>query len=131
MNKQTIKVITLDLDNTLWLTWPVIARANEALHNYISEKYPVIAHKYPPESWRQLQETVVENNPEFKTDFTKIRMKAIEVFKKKGVKWHEMGQKHLMIDKIRPTEKELSISHHKEGFATHIVARQHLVVSIN
>ena len=60
-----------------------------------------------------------------------VRMKAIEVFKKKGVKWHEMGQKHLMIDKIRPTEKELSISHHKEGFATHIVARQHLVVSIN
>ncbi len=60
-----------------------------------------------------------------------VRMKAIELLKMKGVKWHEMGQRHLIIDKIRPTEKELSISHHKEGFATNIIARQHLVVSIN
>ena len=60
-----------------------------------------------------------------------VRMKAIEILKQKGVKWHEVGQKHLMIDKITPTDKELSISHHKEGFATHIIPRQHLVVSIN
>ena len=78
MSIQTIKVITLDLDNTLWLTWPVIARANEALHRYLSEKYPIIAHKYPPETWRPLQDKIMENHPEFKTDFTKIRMKAIE-----------------------------------------------------
>ena len=59
-----------------------------------------------------------------------VQMKAIETFKKNGLKWYEIGQKHLKIDKIPATEKELSISHFKEGFATHIVARQHLVVDI-
>ena len=74
----TIKVITLDLDNTLWCTWPVIARANECLHNYISEKYPAIAKKFPPETWRPLQDKIMETNPSIRTDFTKIRKKAIE-----------------------------------------------------
>jgi FemAB family protein len=59
-----------------------------------------------------------------------VQMKAIETFKNNGLKWYEIGQKHLKIDKIPATEKELSISHFKEGFATHIVARQHLVVDI-
>ena len=59
-----------------------------------------------------------------------VQMKAIETFKNNGLKWYEIGQKHLKIDKIPPTEKELSISHFKEGFATHIVTRQHLVVDI-
>ena len=59
-----------------------------------------------------------------------VQMKAIETFKNNGLKWYEIGQKHLKIDKIPATEKELSISHFKEGFATHIVTRQHLVVDI-
>ena len=59
-----------------------------------------------------------------------IQMKAIETLKKKGFNWYEIGQKYLRIDKISPTEKELSISHFKEGFATNVIARQHLSVNI-
>jgi FemAB family protein len=60
-----------------------------------------------------------------------VQMKAIEVLKKKGCKWYEIGQKHLKIDKISPTDKELSITHFKEGFSTHVIARQHLIVNIS
>lgn len=60
-----------------------------------------------------------------------VRMKAIEIFKNKGLKWHEMGQKNLKMDIPPPTEKELSISHHKEGFASDIIARQHLIVQMS
>jgi len=77
-NTKIIKVITLDLDNTLWVTMPVILRANETLHKYISEKYPTIAKKFPPSTWRPLQDKIMETHPEFKTDFTRIRKSAIE-----------------------------------------------------
>ena len=58
-------------------------------------------------------------------------MKAIETFKKNGVKWYEIGLKRLKIDKKIPTEKELALTHFKQGFATHVVARQHLTVDLN
>ena len=59
-----------------------------------------------------------------------VQMKAIEIFKSKGLCWYEIGNKHLSIDKIPPTEKELSISFFKEGFATDVLARQHLVINM-
>jgi len=59
-----------------------------------------------------------------------VQMKAIETFKKRGVCWYEIGQKFLKVDKISPTEKELSISHFKEGFSTHVIARQHLIINM-
>jgi len=57
-----------------------------------------------------------------------VQMKAIELLKNKGVRWYEIGQKHLKIDETPATDKELSISHFKEGFSTHVIARQHLIV---
>jgi len=60
-----------------------------------------------------------------------VQMKAIETFKKNGVKWYEIGLKRLKVDKKTPTEKELSLTHFKQGFATHIAARQHLTVDLN
>ena len=60
-----------------------------------------------------------------------VQMKAIETFKKNGVKWYEIGLKCLKVDKKTPTEKELSLTHFKQGFATHIAARQHLTVDLN
>jgi FemAB family protein len=59
-----------------------------------------------------------------------VQMKAIETLKKRGAYWYEIGQKHLRIDKTPATDKELSISHFKEGFATHVIARQHLIVNV-
>ncbi len=59
-----------------------------------------------------------------------VQMKAIETLKKNGVSWYEIGQKYLKIDKIPATDKELSITHFKEGFCTHVIARQHLIVNM-
>lgn len=60
-----------------------------------------------------------------------IQMRAIETFKKNGVKLYEIGLKRLKVDKKTPSEKELSLTHFKEGFATHVAARQHLIVDFN
>jgi FemAB family protein len=59
-----------------------------------------------------------------------VQMKAIEALKRKGLHWYEIGQKHLKIDRLSATDKELSISHFKEGFSTQTIARQHLIVNI-
>ena len=59
-----------------------------------------------------------------------VQMRAIEILKKRGLSWYELGQKFLKSDKYSPTEKELQISHFKEGFATDIIARQHLIIKI-
>ena len=56
---------------------------------------------------------------------------AIETFKKNGVKWYEIGLKRLKIDKKTPTDKELALTHFKQGFATNVAARQHLTVDLN
>jgi FemAB family protein len=59
-----------------------------------------------------------------------VQTKAIETLKKNGILWYEIGQKHLKIDRIPATNKELSISHFKKGFATNVIARQHLTVNM-
>ncbi len=61
-----------------------------------------------------------------------VQMKAIETLKKKGLKWYELGQKYLTIDKNKKpaTKKELSIAHFKEAFSTHTFARQYLTIII-
>ena len=61
-----------------------------------------------------------------------VQMKAIETLKNKKIKWYELGQKYLTIDKNKnpATKKELSIVHFKEAFATHTLARQFLTIKI-
>jgi FemAB family protein len=57
-----------------------------------------------------------------------VQMKAIEFLKNKGLKWYEIGQKHIRCDKKKPSKKEIDISFFKKGFATDLFARQHLVI---
>lgn len=61
-----------------------------------------------------------------------VQMMAIQTLKNKGLKWYELGQKYLLIDKNKKpaTKKELSIVHFKEAFATHTLARHYLVVKV-
>ena len=59
-----------------------------------------------------------------------VQFKAIEHLKALGCKWYEIGQRQYLIDMYPPTEKELSISHFKEGFATNYFVRPFLMVKI-
>ena len=43
---------------------------------------------------------------------------AINYAKGKGLKWHQVGERYYKSDKCNPSQKELEISHFKEGFAT-------------
>ena len=60
-----------------------------------------------------------------------VQMKAIEALKEKGCKTYHVGQKMTLLDENVPTDKELSISHFKEGFSGYIYAQPHLEVDLN
>ncbi len=59
-----------------------------------------------------------------------VQMKAIEHMKTLGLRWHKLGERFYQGDSNTPTEKELSIAHFKEGFATHMFLRLHTEVTI-
>lgn len=59
-----------------------------------------------------------------------VQMKAIEHMKTLGLRWHKLGERFYPGDSTKPSEKELSISHFKEGFATHMFLRLHVSVTV-
>lgn len=56
---RSIRIITLDLDDTLWSIAPVIRRAEQALWQWLGEHYPRITAEWDAERMRGLRETVV------------------------------------------------------------------------
>lgn len=60
-----------------------------------------------------------------------VQIKAIEFLKEKGCKTYHIGQKVTLLDRIKPTEKELSISHFKDGFSGYTYIQPHLEVNVN
>jgi len=49
-----------------------------------------------------------------------VQMTAIEHMKTLGLRWYKLGARPYPGDTQPPSEKELSIAHFKEGFATHV-----------
>jgi len=60
-----------------------------------------------------------------------VQLKAIEVLQHKGCKTYHLGQKMSLLDENAPTDKELSISHFKEGFAGYVYTQTHLEIDLN
>jgi len=69
-----IRAISLDLDDTLWPIWPVIERAEAALHAYLAAHCPRTAAAFPVARMRELREQVAQEHPQFAHDFTRQRL---------------------------------------------------------
>jgi putative hydrolase of the HAD superfamily len=67
------KALSLDLDDTLWPIWPVIERAERALAEFLTERCPATARKYPIAEMRALRERIALRHPEYAHDFTRQR----------------------------------------------------------
>ena len=73
-----IRAISFDLDDTLWPIWPVIERAEAALHAYLDAHCPRTAAAWPLPRMRALREQVAEEHPHLAHDFTAQRMICLE-----------------------------------------------------
>ena len=73
-----IQALTFDLDGTLWDVWPVVARAEQLLHQWLEERYPRISAQFAPLALRDLCQVVGAAHPERAHDRTWLRKAALQ-----------------------------------------------------
>ena len=78
MPRKKIKLITLDLDDTLWPNKKVIVDAENAWLNFILTKFPNLVDEFREESLSRVRGDLVEADPSLKNDLTKFRKEIIK-----------------------------------------------------
>ena len=78
MPRKKIKLITLDLDDTLWPNKKVIVDADNAWLNFILTKFPNLVDEFREESLSRVRVDLVEADPSLKNDLTKFRKEIIK-----------------------------------------------------
>jgi FMN hydrolase / 5-amino-6-(5-phospho-D-ribitylamino)uracil phosphatase len=71
------RVISLDLDDTLWPCAPVLAAAEAALHEWLHERYPRTVHGHSTHTMRALRAKIAAQFPEQSHDLTFLRRRAL------------------------------------------------------
>jgi putative hydrolase of the HAD superfamily len=72
-----VRVLSFDLDDTLWPVGPVIAAAEDALLDWLRSRYPAAAHGHDTASMRAMRASVAAEFPERSHDMTFLRHRAL------------------------------------------------------
>ncbi|MDF1764181.1 MAG: HAD family hydrolase [Oleibacter sp.] len=73
----TIKLITLDLDDTLWNTRPALIAAETSMYQWIEENSPTTAAFYPPGKMREYMGQIALAYPQFAQKVTQLRQETL------------------------------------------------------
>lgn len=73
----SIRLITFDLDNTLWPVDAVIARAEKLTHDWMHEHHPDVARDWTPDNVRALREDLLRGNADLQHNLTLLRQLAM------------------------------------------------------
>ena len=74
---RSIRAICFDLDNTLWDVWPVIKKAEQAMYEFLAERYPRVVAALTVEAMRDAREQTAAKYPQMKHDFTFLRKQTL------------------------------------------------------
>jgi HAD superfamily hydrolase (TIGR01549 family) len=75
-----IRAITIDLDDTLWPIWPVIERAEKALHDWMGQNAPMTAALFAnPAALRDIRAEMGRSRPDLKHDMSSLRRESIRL----------------------------------------------------
>ena len=72
-----VKILTFDLDNTLWSVDPIIARAENAMMEWIYENEPTLRFKVSAVQFEQYKDKISHDNPAIRHDLTQLRLKTL------------------------------------------------------
>ena len=72
-----VRLVTLDLDDTLWPIATVIARAESRLHDWLTANCPATAARFPVDALRSLRREVDALYPELAGDISALRRQSI------------------------------------------------------
>jgi putative hydrolase of the HAD superfamily len=75
--RDTIRAITLDLDDTLWPIDRVIDRAEAILHAWLEAHAPGVARTLPPPSFAAYRRALALELPAIAHDYTALRLEAL------------------------------------------------------
>ena len=79
MARKKIKLITFDLDDTVWPNQKVIVDAEKALWNFLLIKVPQLKNDLSEESINKIRVQLVEKDNSLKFDLTKFRKEVVKV----------------------------------------------------
>jgi putative hydrolase of the HAD superfamily len=113
-----IKLLSFDLDDTLWPCYPVIHSAEELLYQWMKEHVPVLTQHYDINRLREKRHQLLEEYPELAHDMTKLRIRSFEQLSSEldlTLEWikpafeifYEARQKVTLYDDVRPVLDEL------------------------
>lgn len=68
-----IKAVLFDLDDTLWPISPVIAHAEQLLHDWLRQHAPAVPQQFTIEALRQIRAALTDTDPLFKIDLWALR----------------------------------------------------------
>ncbi len=75
---QTIKLITFDLDNTLWENDSVIRNAEKQLHRWFEQHAPAVLVRFNQQELLQLRLELVQQEPSLAARLSDLRKRAIQ-----------------------------------------------------
>jgi FMN hydrolase / 5-amino-6-(5-phospho-D-ribitylamino)uracil phosphatase len=72
-----LRAVSLDLDNTLWDTPPVLARAEASLAAWLVRNLPLLAERYPPAELAAQRQALARAQPERAHDLSWLRTEVL------------------------------------------------------
>ena len=78
MARKKIKLITFDLDDTLWPNHKVIVDAEKALWNFLITKVPQVKDDLTEENINRIRVELVEKDTSLKFNLTEFRKKVVK-----------------------------------------------------
>ncbi len=80
-----VRLITFDLDYTLWDATPALLAAEQAMHDWIATHSPVTASFYPPEKMREYRQWLAQSYPQLQGKVSELRYETLRrVFMQAG-----------------------------------------------
>lgn len=73
-----IRVISFDLDDTLWPCGPVIQRAEQQLYEWLAEHASAIPANYSIQAMREQRQGFQRANPDIAHDLTQVRQRSLQ-----------------------------------------------------
>jgi 2-haloalkanoic acid dehalogenase type II len=74
-----IRAITFDLDDTLWSIWPVVVRAEQRLHAWLEQHYPLIPARFTALDLRALCIEIADKHPHLAHNRTVLRKEGLRL----------------------------------------------------
>lgn len=80
MSSSRLRVITFDLDDTLWDNKPVMQRAEHALLLWLRQHYPEVAHVWSRQALQAFRQRILTAEPDIAHDLAQVRQRAMVDF---------------------------------------------------